>query len=336
MLSFSNQIGVDLGTRGVRVWVRSQGIVLDEPAVFALHRKDKSLEAVGRAAEAMRGRASDDAFFVSPLRDGAVADIDAVEAFLAWLVARYTGTPGRFRTTIMISVRPGATPVEKRALHLAALRAGARKVYLIESPFAAGLGMSLPVTEPIGRLVVDMGASRTSGGVLTVGDTAVSRSIAEAGDYFTDMLLRHIRTQHNIIVARPAAEWVKESLGSATPDLVSGTAEVFGHDLVSGRPTRHVVSAEEVCRTFDEGLKAIANMLRDIIEITPPELCADIAESGIYLAGAGALLHNLAIHINRTLGIEAVVAGDPRLTVIRGIGKALDHLQHLQRSLMAL
>lgn len=329
MLRFSSQIGVDLGTRDVRVWVRSRGIVLDEPAVLALNCNDRSLEAAGRTAEVMRGRASNDAFLVSPLKNGTIADIDAVQELLAWLIARFGAPPGPFPTVLMISTRPGASVVERRALYLAARRAGAHKVYLIDSPLAAALGMALPVTGAAGRLVLDLGAGATSASVLALGSVVTARTTTVAGDYLTELLRRYLRTRYRLEVSRAAAEHAKETAGTAARDQ-DGSPEVLGRDLISGRLARRIVTAEEVHQVFAGSFNNVTDLVCDLVEKTPPDLCADIAEYGVYFAGAGALLRSLVDFIGRRLGTDVVVAGDPRLTVIRGIGKALGSLDSLE------
>ncbi len=339
---FSTDLAVDLGTANTLVFVRDQGIVLHEPSIIAIRKDNRAVIAVGHEAKAMLGRTPENILAIRPLRDGVIADFDVTQQMLKYFIskARHIATGrrrglrrlGLDRPRAVIGVPSGITQVEKRAVRDAALQAGAREVYLIEEPTAAAIGAGLPIHEPGGHLVVDIGGGTTEVAVISMSGTVDCKSVRIAGDEMDEAIIQYIRKHYRLLVGERRAEEIKIALGSAYP-LPCGqrTIEVKGRDLVDGVPKTIVITDEEVREALREPVMTIVETVRACLERTPPELAADIVETGVVLTGGGALLRGLDGLIQHVTQLPVRVADDPLTCAARGVGKALDDVKFLKK-----
>ncbi len=332
---FSSDLALDLGTANTLVYVKGKGIVLSEPSVVAVRtdRKFKSkVLAVGAEAKKMLGRTPGNIVAIRPMRDGVIADFEVTEAMLKHFIRKvHNNRRTLVRPRIVIAVPSGITQVEKRAVKESAELAGAREVFLIEEPMAAAIGAGLPITEPTCNMVVDIGGGTTEVAVISLAGIVYSNSIRVAGDKMDAAISQHIKRKYNLLIGERTAEVIKMTIGNAYPD--SGdieTIEVKGRDLVSGIPKILEIDSEEICLAISEQIDAIVESVKIALEQTPPELAADIVDTGIVLTGGGALLKNLDKLLKEKSGLPIVVAEDPLSTVALGCGKALDHLDLLR------
>ena len=326
------KIGIDLGTANVLVYVKGRGIVITEPSVVAVS-DDNRIVAVGEEAREMIGRTPGNIQAIRPMKDGVIADYVITEAMLRFFIAKATkGRIGFNRPEVMISVPAGVTSVEKRAVRDAALQAGARDVYLIEEPTAAAIGAGLPIHEPGGHLIVDIGGGTTEVAVISMSGTVYCNSVRIAGDEMDEAIIQHIRKHYRLLVGERRAEEIKIALGSAHPEAVERSSiEVKGRDLVDGVPKTLVITDEEIREALREPVMTIVETVRTCLERTPPELAADIIEKGVVLTGGGALLRGLDRLLQHVTQLPVRVADDPLTCAARGAGHALDDVALLKK-----
>lgn len=331
---FSTDLAIDLGTANTLVFVRNEGIVLDEPSVVAV-RKDRQgpqkVLAVGQEARQMIGRTPGSIVAIRPMRDGVIADLDVTEAMLRYFIRRVHGRRSFVRPRIVICIPFGITEVEKRAVRDSAASAGAREVYLIQEPMAAALGAGLPVTEPQGNMIVDIGGGTTEVAVISLGGIVFSKSARVAGDRMDEAVIAFIRRKHNLLIGERTAEQIKIRIGCAWPFDEERTMDVKGRDLLAGVPKTIEINSEEIRHALMEPVSEILEAVRFTLEKTPPELAADIIDQGIILAGGGALLSGLDTLLQEETGLPVIRAEDPLYCVVRGSGAALDSLDLLRR-----
>jgi rod shape-determining protein MreB len=330
---FSNDLAIDLGTANTLTFVRGKGIVSNEPSVVAVQRLGngtKKVLAVGIKAKEMLGRTPGNIVAVRPMKDGVIADFEVTEAMLRHFITTVHNRTTLVKPRVVIGVPSGITEVEKRAVRDSALAAGAREVYLIDEPMAAAIGAGLPVTEPSGNMVVDIGGGTTEVAVISLAGIVASRSIRVAGDKMDDAIVNFVKRKYNLLVGERTAEQIKKNIGnaSALPEILS--MEIKGRDLVAGIPKTITVNSEEVREALAEPVSAIVEAVRSVLERTPPELAADIVDRGITLTGGGALLRNLDVLLRNETGLPVTVADTPECAVVRGTGRALDDLELLR------
>ena len=319
-------MALDLGTANTVVYVRGEGIVLDEPSVVAVNTKTGKVLAVGAEAKSMIGRTPSHIQAVRPLRDGVIADFDMCEEMLRFFIERVHQRRWT-KPRMVIAVPSGITGVEQRAVQEAAESAGARKpTHIIEEPMAAAIGTGLQVWEPTGNMIVDVGGGTTEVAVISLGGIVSSQSIRVGGDEFDNVIAQFVKKEHSMLIGERTAEEIKIMLGSAYPLAREARAEIRGRDLVSGLPRVVSVTTEDIREGLEESVTAICDAVRGTLDHTPPELAADIMESGIMLAGGGALLRNLDQRMANETGMPITVAQDPLLAVVRGCGHVLDNL----------
>ena len=331
---FSRDIGIDLGTANTLIHVSGKGVVLQEPSVVAMDLDEGVPMAVGQEAKLMLGRTPGNIRAVRPLRDGVIADFDAAEQMLKTFIQKCNEGRGILAPRIVIGIPSGVTSVERRAVREAGL-AGAREVHLIDEPVAAAIGASLPVTEPIGTMIVDIGGGTTEVAVLSLGGTVVSESLRIAGDEINESIVAYLKKTHNMVVGERTAEKIKIKIGSAFPndDFDLTSFEVRGLHLLSGLPRSISLNAREVREAMADPLSQIVDAIKRTLERTPPELAADIVERGIMLAGGGALVRGINDLVTKETGILTHVAEDPLLCVVNGCGAILDDFKKLKRVL---
>ncbi|ABB15247.1 rod shape-determining protein [Carboxydothermus hydrogenoformans] len=325
MFNWSTDIGVDLGTANVLVYVKGKGIVLREPSVVAVNRDTGQIIAVGEEAKKMLGRTPGNIVAIRPLKEGVIADYDTTEKMLRYFITKALGgRPLFFKPRIMVSIPAGVTDVEKRAVKQAAKQAGAREAEVIEETIAAALGAGLDISEPYGSMVVDIGGGTTDVAVLSLGGIVVSKSLRVGGDKFDDAIVKYIRKEFNLLIGEKTAEEVKIEIGTAFPE---GTEikkmEIRGRDLLTGLPKNVEVTSLNIHEAITEPLVAVVNAVKEVLERTPPELSADIVNRGIVMTGGGSLLNGLDRLIAKETGLPTFVAPDALSCVALGTGKAL-------------
>ncbi len=328
---FEKQIGIDLGTVNVMVYVRGKGIVLQEPSVVALSVTDNRIVALGREALEMLGRTPESIEVLRPMRDGVIADYMVTEAMLRYFISGIVGRFHLFRPEVMISVPVGVTTVESRAVHDAAIQAGAKVAYLIPEPLAAALGAGMPVDTPTGNMIIDIGGGISEAAVVSMNDIVVSGSVRVGGNRLDEAIAAYLRRKYNLMVGDRTAEEVKISIGSALPLEDELTMEVRGRDQVAGLPRTIELRSGEVTEAITEPLTAIAAAVKGVLEKTPPELAADIIDRGMVMTGGGSLLRNMDRYLTRETGVPAYVADNPMACVAMGAGKALENYPLFRR-----
>ncbi|GBD30459.1 Rod shape-determining protein MreB [bacterium HR32] len=330
---FSRDMGIDLGTANTLVYVRHEGIVLREPSVVA-KRTDGVILAVGDEAKRMIGRTPSDIHAMRPLRDGVIADFDTTAAMLGYFIRK--GMRGRslLRPRVIVGIPSGVTEVEKRAVVDATLQAGAREAYLIEEPMAAAIGAGLPVSEPVGSMVVDIGGGTTEVAVISLGGIVTSKSIRIGGDEMDEAIIQYARKAYNLLIGERTAEEIKIAIGSAYPLREEQAVDVRGRDLVSGLPRTVRMTSAEIREALSEPVAAIVDAVKQTLERTPPELSADIVERGIVLAGGGALLRGLDRLLAEETGMPVTLTDDPLSAVVLGTGRALEEIDTLKKVLV--
>ena len=332
---FSTDLAIDLGTANTLVYVKGKGIVANEPSVVAV-RKDIQgggrILAVGKEAQRMLGRTPGSIVATRPIKEGVIADFDICEAMLRYFIQKVHNRRKLVRPRVIIGVPSGITQVEKRAVRESAESAGAREVYLIEEPMAAAIGAGLPVTEPSGNMIVDIGGGTTEVAVISLAGIVYSQSVRVAGDKMDEAIVQYVKRKYNLLIGERTAEMVKIQIGTAypDPDLDGVTMEVKGRDLVAGIPKTVNVRAEEIRDSMREPINAIVQAVRIALEKTPPELAADIVDKGIVLAGGGGVLRNLDVLLREETGLPIMVADDPLSCVALGAGMALDEIELLR------
>ena len=326
---FSKDIGIDLGTANTLVYLRGKGIIMREPSVVAVDTKTDEVRSVGHEAKAVIGRTPGSIMAVRPLKDGVIADFDITANMLARFIKKVCGNSMFFRPRVVICIPSGVTEVERRAVKEAALKAGARQVSVIEEPMAAAIGAGLPISEPSGSMVVDIGGGTSEVAVISLGGIVASRSVRVGGDEFDQSIIAYIKRKYNLLIGERTAEQIKIEIGSAFELDQETSMDIKGRNLVDGLPKNITVHSEEVREALEESLQKITDAIKETLERTPPELSADIIDHGIMLTGGGALLRGLDQLINRETGIDVHVAENPLDCVAVGAGAVLDHLDIL-------
>lgn len=334
---FSNDIAIDLGTANTLVYSKPhRGIILDEPSVVAVQKNYRGSQsrvlAVGKEAKDMLGRTPGTIVAIRPIKDGVIADFEVTQSMLKYFISKTTGQKKSFiRPRIIICVPYGITQVEKRAVKESAVSAGARDVYLIEEPMAAAIGAGLPITEPIGNMVVDIGGGTTGVAVISLGGIVYCKSIKVAGDKLDEAIINYVRRQFNLLIGERTAELIKITIGNAYPFEESRSMVIKGRDLVAGAPKTIEITSEQINDALMDPLSEIVDAVRTALEKTPPELASDIVDNGIVLTGGGALLQNLDVLLRERTGLPVSIAENPLTCVVMGSGKALDEIDLLKQ-----
>lgn len=332
---FTREIGIDLGTANTLVYVKGKGIVLREPSVVAVNNHNGQVLSVGSDAKQMIGRTPGNITAIRPMRDGVIADFEITQGMLRYFIRKIIGKNPFLRTRIIISVPSGVTEVEKRAVIEAAMHAGAKEAYLIEEPMASAIGAGLPVEEPFGSMVVDIGGGTSEVAVISLGGIVVSKSLRTAGDEFDEAIIHYVKKEYNLMIGERTAEDMKVKIGSAYPFEKEINYSISGRDLVTGLPKEMPISSAEIREALREPINAIVDSIKFALEKTPPELASDIMERGIMLAGGGALLKGLDLLINEETGIPVYIAENPLDCVALGTGKVLEELDVLSNVLLS-
>ncbi|MEW6727331.1 rod shape-determining protein [Desulforudis sp. 1088] len=332
---FSRDMGIDLGTANTLVYVRGKGIVLREPSVVAIQKDSSQVLAVGEEAKQMIGRTPGNIVAIRPMKDGVIADFDTTQSMIKYFINKaLRGKTFLIKPRVVIGVPSGVTAVEERAVREAALQAGAREAYLIEEPMAAAIGAGLPVHEPTGNMVVDVGGGTTEVAVISLGGIVTSRSIRVAGDEMDEAIIQHVKRTYNLMIGERTAEEIKIKIGTAYPLGKTETEEVRGRDLVTGLPKTINVTSEEIYTALSEPVASILEAIRQTLERTPPELASDIMDRGIVMAGGGALLRGLDRLVSEETHMPVHLAEDPLLAVAYGTGRVLENIDILRRVLI--
>lgn len=331
-MGFSDEVGIDLGTANVLVYIKGKGVVLDEPSVVAINRDTNEIVAVGEDARQMLGRTPSNIVAVRPLRDGVISDYDVTERMLKYFIRKACGNGRFFKPRIMVCVPSGVTEVEKRAVREAAIQAGGKSVFLMEEPVAAAIGAGLDIAQPNGVMIIDIGGGTTDVAVIALGGIVTSNSIKIAGDKFDEAIIKYMRKEHKLYIGERTAEEMKMTIGTAYPREQVIVQECRGRDLVTGLPKSIEITSKQMMEALEEPLQAICETIHGVLERTPPELAADIGNSGIVLTGGGALLNGLDKRISERTGIPVVVAENPKSCVAIGTGKALNSINILENN----
>lgn len=333
---FSKQIAVDLGTVNVLVWTKGKGIVLFEPSIVALSTHDNRIVALGREAETMIGRTPESIEVLRPLRDGVIADYVVTELMLHYFISGIVGRVRLFKPEIMISVPIGVTTVEKRAVHDAAVQAGAKVAHLIPEPLAGALGANMPIDTPSGNLIVNIGGGTSEAAVIAMNDIVVSGAVRVGGNKIDEAIASYLRRKYNLMIGDKTAEEMKIQIGTALPMDEELTMEVRGRDVVAGLPRIITVSSDEVAEAIAEPLATIVSAIKGVLEKTPPELAADIIDRGVVMTGGGCLLRNMDRFLTQEIGVPCYVADEAIASVVLGCGKAFEEYEVLRRTLPEL
>ncbi|HAM51594.1 MAG TPA: rod shape-determining protein [Nitrospiraceae bacterium] len=329
---FSSDLAIDLGTANTLVFVKGKGIVCNEPSVVVVRKDNKRTVAVGADAKKMLGKTPANIMAIRPMKDGVIADFDATGEMLKYFIKKVHNRKSFLSPRVIIGVPSGITQVEQRAVKDAAQASGAREVYLIEEPMAAAVGVGLPVGEPSGNMIVDVGGGTTDIAVISLDGIVYSKAVRVGGDKMDESIIAYVKRKFNLMIGDRTAELIKIEVGSAcVVDDVIKTIEIKGRDLISGIPKTIVVSEAEIREALNETVSVILDTIKVTLENTPPELAADIVDKGIVLAGGGALLRGLDKLIREETGLPVIIADDPLSAVVRGVGKMLDELELLKK-----
>jgi rod shape-determining protein MreB len=331
---FSRDLAIDLGTANTLIYIRGMGIVSNEPSVVAVQqdaRGAKKVLAVGKEAKEMLGRTPGNIVAIRPMKDGVIADFEITAAMLRYFIQTAHNRKALVRPRIVIGIPSGITEVERRAVREAAESAGAREVYLIEQPMAAAIGAGLPITEPSGNMIVDIGGGTSDVAVISLAGIVYSKSVRVGGDKMDEAIIQHIKRKYNLLIGERTAELIKMGIGTAFPTEEVLTMDIKGRDLVAGVPRTLTVSSDEIRDALSEPVNAIVEAVKVTLERTPPELAGDIADRGIVLAGGGALLKNLDTLLREETGLPVFLAEDPLSSVVIGAGKTLEELDILRQ-----
>ena len=330
-------MGIDLGTCNTLVCVRGEGIVLNEPSVVAVKKGTNHVlnngNAVGREAKVMLGRTPGSITAIRPLKDGVISDFEITEAMLAYFIRKVTGNRKMVKPRVVIAVPSGITAVEKRAVLDSAERAGARRVYLVEEPMAAGIGASLPIVEATASMIVDIGGGTTEVAIMSLADIAQCESVRVAGDDMDEAIINHMKKAYNLMIGEQTAERVKIEIGSAAAEGEERSMEVRGRDMITGLPRKTVITSDEIRQALQEPLSAIIETVTRTLERADPELAADLVDNGIVLAGGGALLRGIDTVISGATGLECRIADDPLTCVARGTAIYLEHIEEWKHTM---
>jgi len=332
--NFSRDLGIDLGTANTLVFVKGEGIVLREPSVVAIEKNTSRVLALGEEAKGMLGRTPGNIIAVRPMRDGVIADFEITEMMLRHFIKKVHNRHHLVRPRIVIGVPSGITGVEKRAVLDAAMHAGAREAYLIEEPMAAAIGANLPISDPAGSMIVDIGGGTTEVAIISLGGIVVAKSIRVAGDEMDEAIVSHCRKNYNLLIGERTAEEIKIEVGSAYP-VEETSLEVRGRDLVTGLPKTFTLTSTEIRDALSEPISIVVDAVRMTLEKTPPELAADIMDRGVVMAGGGSLLRGLDSHLTQETEMTVFVVDDPLSCVAYGTGKVLEEIDILKQVLIS-
>ena len=332
---FSNDLAIDLGTANTLVYAKGRGIICDEPSVVVVRRDTRKTIAVGIEAKGMLGKTPANIITIRPMKDGVIADFDATEEMLKYFITKAHHRRSFISPRVIIGVPSGITQVEQRAVKDAAHASGAREVYLIEEPMAAAIGVGLPVDEPTGNMIVDIGGGTTDVAIISLDGIVFSKAVRVGGDKMDDNIISYIKRKYNLMIGERTAELIKIECGSASHIGTIEPIEVKGRDLISGIPKGIIITEEEVREALHESISIILDTIKVTLENSPPELAADIVDRGIVLAGGGALLKGLDILIREQTGVPVIVPDDPLTAVVRGCGMMLDKLEMLRKVALA-
>ncbi|MDF2676241.1 MAG: rod shape-determining protein [Bacillota bacterium] len=332
-MAFRMDIGIDLGTASVLVYIKGKGIVANEPSVVAIDTNTKKILEVGEEARKMLGRTPGNIVAIRPLRDGVISDFDITEKMLKYFIKKAVGS-SFIKPRVIVCVPSGVTEVEKRAVLEAAANAGAKKTYLIEEPVAAAIGAGLDITKPSGNMIIDMGGGTTDIAVISLGGIVVSRSIKVAGDKCDEAIARYVRKKYNVMIGLRSAEELKINIGTAYPIEEEQFMEIRGRNLVTGLPVNLTISSTDLLEAMEEPITSIADAVHSVLEKTPPELAADISEKGIVMTGGGCLIKGLDKLISKRTGLTVSIAEDAVSCVAKGTGQSLEHMDILKDSLL--
>ncbi len=328
---FSKDMGMDLGTANTLIYLKGKGIIASEPSVVAINRNTREVLAVGNEAKKMLGRTPGDIIAIRPLKDGVIADFDITQAMIKYFIAKVLKRKGIIGPRVIVGVPSGCTGVEKRAVTDATIQAGAREAYLIEEPMAAAIGAGLPVQEPTGNMIVDIGGGTTEVAVISLEGIVSSRSIRVGGDEMDESIVQHVKRTYNLMIGERTAEELKIQIGSAYPQEEKETMDVRGRDLVTGLPKTITITSEEILKALSEPVGAIVEGVKQTLENTPPELASDIMDRGIVMAGGGSLLKGFNTLLMKETGMPVHLAEEPLLCVAKGTGMALDSIDVFKR-----
>jgi rod shape-determining protein MreB len=331
---FARDIGIDLGTANTLVHVKGKGIVVREPSVVAINKNTHTILAVGDDAKSMIGRTPGDIVAIRPMKDGVIADFDITQSMLKHFIKKAMSSGFVSKPRVVICVPSGVTEVEKRAVEEATLQAGAKEAYLIEEPMAAAIGASLPVEEPTGSMIVDIGGGTSEVAVISLGGIVTSKSLRIAGDEFDEAIVHYVKKEYSLMIGERSAEQIKMAIGNAYPKPKEEYMDVRGRDLITGLPKNISISSSEINEALKEPINSIVDSIKFTLEKTPPELASDIMDKGIMLAGGGALLSGLDKLIKEETGMPVMVAERPLDCVAIGAGKVLDEIETLRRVLI--
>ncbi len=332
---FSKDMGIDLGTANSLVYLKGKGIVLREPSVVAIQKDSGQVLAVGDEAKQMIGRTPGNIIAIRPMKDGVIADFDVTQSMIKYFIRKaLRGKTFLVHPRVVVSVPSGVTAVEERAVREAAMQAGAREAYLIEEPMAAAIGAGLPVHEPTGNMVVDIGGGTTEVAVISLGGIVTSRSIRIAGDEMDEAIAQHVKKTYNLMIGERTSEEIKIEIGTAYPPKGGELFDIRGRDLITGLPKTIQITSEEVYKALSEPVSSILEAIRATLEITPPELAADIMDRGIFMAGGGSLLRGLDRLVSENTGMPVHLADEPLLAVAYGTGRVLENIDMLKKVLI--
>lgn len=332
---FIKKIGIDLGTANTLVCVPKKGIIINEPTVVAISLDDNKILAVGLEAKEMLGRTPDTIVASQPMKDGVIADYRITEAMLRYFIGKALGNVRFFRPEVMVSVPAGITSTERRAVVDATMQAGAKAAYIIKEPVAAAIGAGIPIAESSGNMVIDIGGGTTEVTIISLGGIVAWDSVRIAGNKLDQAIAEYIRKKHGLAIGERTAEDIKIKIGSALPQEKEETMEIRGRDMVAGLPKTISISSNEVTEAMQEDLKAIVQVVKNVLQKTPPELSADVINKGMVLTGGGGLLKNIDKLITKVTGVSCYVADDALLCVAKGTGVALEHLDSYKRSILS-
>lgn len=332
---FSNDIGIDLGTANTLVYVKGRGIVINEPSIVAVNQKTGAVVAVGAQAKDMIGRTPAHIVAVQPVIDGVISDFEITSEMLHYLINKaQAGHTKLLGPRVTVGVPPGITSVEVRAVRDAARSAGAREVHIIEEPMAAAIGIELPVHDPSGSMIIDIGGGTTDIGIVALGGLVNARNVRIAGDKFNTEIVTHIRNEFKMLIGDKSAEEIKIAIGSVSPRGASLEALVRGRDLVTGLPREIAINDQDVRNAIGHSIQELVESIKEVLETTPPEIVSDVMQRGIYLAGGGALIRGIAEFLSNELGVQVIVAPDPLTAVVRGTAVVLENLDLYREALL--
>lgn len=333
---FSNDIGIDLGTANTLVFLRGQGIIINEPSVVAINQKTNRIVAVGKEAKQMLGRTPAHIKASRPIVDGVVSDFEVTEEMLSYFIrkAQDYGVKKMARPRILVGVPSGITNVERRAVRDAGINAGARDVLIIEEPMSAAIGIHLPVKDPVGNMIIDIGGGTTDIAVISLGGIVQAKNLKVAGDKFNEDIISYVRDEFKILLGEKTAEDVKMAIGSACQQDVPMEASIRGRDLVTGLPREVAVTDKDIREAISASLNTLINSVKEVIELTPPEIVSDIMNRGIVMVGGGSMIYGLQSVLEREIGIPVYIADDPLTAVVRGTGIVLENMDEYKEILI--